>query len=100
MARSDVFRTHLGIALRGQVVLRRDASLDRLAKIFFKKRAAPSATGPCTAALADLARAARLVDADEIQNLPLRDVKTVTDLVVKLHEVVAGCNVRMSLLIP
>lgn len=48
-------------------------------------RHTPPAAGPRAAALADLARAARLMHADEIENLPLADVEAVTDCVVGLH---------------
>ena len=43
---------------------------------------APPATGPRAAAFADLTRNARLVDADEVGDLPFGDVEAVTDFVV------------------
>jgi len=51
-----------------------------------QKRPAPAATGAGAKALAQLAGPLRLFDADEAQQLPLRDVKTETDFVVRLHQ--------------
>ena len=49
---------------------------------FFQISNAPPATGPRTAAFADLTRNTRFVNADEVSDLPLGDVKTVTNFVI------------------
>jgi hypothetical protein len=48
----------------------------------FQKTNAPPATGPRTAAFADLTRNARIVNADKVSDLPLRDVEAVTNFVI------------------
>src|SRR5205823_1541571 len=68
-----------------QVFRVRDRSGLRLFEIPLEVGDAPSAARPRAAALADLAGAAGLMNADEIQNLPLRDVKAVADRVVEFH---------------
>ena len=53
---------------------------------FFDERNAPSATSAGSTALADLAGPPRFVDADEIADLPFRDVEAVADCVVEFHQ--------------
>ena len=55
-------------------------------------RPAPAATGPRPEALAHLPHARRLLDADEVQHLPLGQVKTEAEFVVEFH----GRKARMS----
>lgn len=57
-----------------------------LGEVAFEIIHAPAAARPCSATLADLTGAARLMDADEVHNLPLGDVEAVANGVVEVHE--------------
>lgn len=54
-------------------------------KELLQKRHAPAATRACTSAFTDLAGDSRLMNANEIHNLPLRNMKAIAELVVRLH---------------
>lgn len=59
---------------------------------FFDKGDTPAAARTCAVALADLAGSPWFVDADEVANLPLRNVEAVADFVVRLHEELLACG--------
>ena len=57
----------------------------RFLEIPFEKGDAPSAACPGAPTFADLTGDPRLMNADEVQDLALADVKTIADGVVELH---------------
>ena len=76
------------ILLRWQLIrIGRDTGL-RLLEVPLEIRHSPSAARPRAAAFADLTGAPRLMNADEVKNLPLADVKAIADGVVELHSVI------------
>lgn len=74
----------------------------RFIEQLFDKWDAPATARSCTVALAHLACSPRLVDADEVADLPLGHVEAVANLVVRLHEVLltesdsGGCSVILG----
>jgi hypothetical protein len=60
-----------------------------------QKRPAPSAASPRAEAFRELALAARFLDAQKVNHLPLGDVEAEAEFVVEVHEKVLGfqCSV-------
>jgi hypothetical protein len=74
-----------GVLIGRDIIGGDNITLLPLLVVSLQKRNTPAATGPSTAAFAQLADPFGLVDAQMIDNLPLRDMKTVIDFVVELH---------------
>ncbi len=84
-AGADVARALL-LVIGGGERVRRGAGLT-FSEITLEKRHTPAAPGARTAAIAQLACDARFVDANVIEDLPLRNVEAVTDRVVKFQDI-------------
>jgi hypothetical protein len=67
----------------------------RLGEVPFEILHTPAAAGPCPAAFADLARTTRLMDANEVDDLPLGDVKAIANGVVEIHELFVPASVSV-----
>ena len=90
MAFADVASAAVGVLVLGHLVRLDLAGGGHLIEILLQERPAPAAAGASAKALADLADAARLLHAQEVDNLPLADVKAQTDFVVEVQGVVRG----------
>lgn len=79
----NVVAAGAGILISGQ---RFDfASVTRLVEQFFNEGNTPSATRAGTVTFTHLTGSPRLVDSNEVADLPLRHVEAVTEFVVRLH---------------
>lgn len=81
----DVLASLRGVLVGSQRVVGRFGIVRGL-EVAFEKRHAPAATGSRSAALGKLARSTRSMNPQEVENLPLRDVKAVANRVVRFHE--------------
>src|SRR5262249_43518734 len=86
LAGPDVRGPALLVLLGRQLLQLRLAARHRLPVQLLQERNAPPAAGAGAAALRELARHLRAVDADEVEQLPLGHVKAVTDLAVDVHD--------------
>lgn len=82
----DIRRTLPGVFLGRQF-------LSHSSRLGFRKESlqvvdAPATTGPGPATFRQLAGPARLIDADKIDDFPLRNMKAVANGVVEFHDVV------------
>lgn len=82
---ADVVGTLPRVFVGSQGIAGGNLPLHRFFIIPFEIRHTPAATGSSAAAVADLARPLRLMNADIIENFPLGDVEAVADGVVKFH---------------
>ena len=85
LAGFDVRRALSGVFGGGQCIRRRLGFLLRLGEVAFEVCDAPAATGSRAATLAQLTGDARAMDPDEVHDLPLGDVKAVTNRVVEFQ---------------
>ena len=74
----------------------------RFIKEFFDKWNAPATARPRTVALTNLAGPPRLVDANEVANLPFGHMEAVANIIVRLHKVLLkgadsdGCSIYIG----
>ena len=85
MAGANVLASPVGVFVRSQSIRLSGLWVCGFLKVSLQERNAPAAAGPRACAFADLTGAFRLVDANKIDDLPLRNVEAVADFVVEFH---------------
>ena len=92
MARLDMVGAAGGVLFGSQFVIRDGLTALELFEVLLQIGNTPAATGSRAAALADLARATRLIQPDVVDDLAFRDVEAVADFIVEIHSVTCWFN--------